>query len=99
MGTLELIYDTKGGMIGAIVPASCPFPPIAFNEHFENELQMTLTLIRKADGKCLVLGDRMEFGKRLDNDFVLLTRGSSAVKQTALDEALFVLSKNPKIKV
>ncbi|CAK0893062.1 unnamed protein product [Prorocentrum cordatum] len=57
-------------------------------------LRMTLTLIRKGDGKCLVVGDRMDFACRLPDGDVLLGFGSSPVTRP-FDETLYVLSKLP----
>merc|ERR1712217_963964 len=74
-------------------PTSLHFSPITFEE-LENDMRMTLTLTRKEDGKCLVIGDRMDFGVRLRDGHVLLGFGSSPIKRT-FDETLYVLSKHP----
>jgi len=90
---LDLSYDVENEDICAHIPASCNFCPVALQE-FEDGLRVTLTLLRKHDGKCLVVGDRMEFVDRLDDGSVILELGSSPIDRTS-DAMLYVLSKHP----
>lgn len=89
-GTFDLCYDPGRLDVCVLIPGGANFSMT--REECESKLRVSLTLLRKEDGKCLVIGDCMEV--LILDDGKMVGSGSSPIT-CSMDKALYVLSQHP----